>query len=169
MKTISKNLKTALLSLLFLSIIAISSVLLVGCGGDDIERDVTKLDGIIDTVQTTTVSDNGEITGFALVFLTEPSEFSATYNDAVIEAEVTTIEDYNNNGLIVSAYKYAFSFDSTSEESYNLSPIHVSVTVSEQQYEFDLTSDLLERIYPSLAWVNKFKFIYFSIINLFSF
>lgn len=151
MKTISKNLKTSLLSLLFLSILVFSSVLLVGCGGDDIEKDVTKLDGIIDTVQTTTVSDSGEITGFALIFLTEPSEFSATYNDAVIEAEKVALEDYNNNGLIVSAYRYEFSFDAIDEESYNLAPIKVNVAISEQQYEFDLTIDLLERIYPTLV------------------
>lgn len=151
MKTLSKNLKITLFSLFFLSILLISSVLLVGCGGDKIEKDVTKLDGIIDSINTTTIAESGYITGFTLIFLSEPSEFSATYNDLVIEAETATIEDYENNGLIETAYSYSFSFEGIDEESYNLSPIKVSLTILEKQYQFDLTTNLLEKIYPALS------------------
>lgn len=151
MKTLSKNFKNVIISLLCLSIFILSSILLVGCGGDNAERDVTKLDGIIEAVQTKTVDESGELTGFTLIFLSEPSEFSAIYNETTIEVEKNSIEDYENNGLIVTAYSYSLSFDAISEENYSLSPIQVNLTILEQEYEFELTTDLFERIYPSLA------------------
>lgn len=151
MKTISKNLKTLLFSLLFISILVFSSVLLVGCGENKVEKDVTKLNGIIESVKETTITDGGQYTGLDIIFLTDPTSITATYNDAVIESEKTTIEDYSNNGLVVTAYSYAFTFDAIDKDTYNSSPIHVNVVIAEKEYEFDLTTNLIERIYPSLA------------------
>ena len=148
MNTKSKNLKSIFIALLFVSIIVLTGFLMTACGGA--EKDVTKLEGIVDQVGETTNSETGDYTGLNIIFTTDPTEFSATYKDAEINYERVVIEDYNGDGSNVNAYNYLFTFDAISAEDYNADPIRVNCTINDQEYEFDLTTNLLSRIYPDL-------------------
>ncbi len=130
----------------------ITSFMLSGCGSS-VEKQVTKLNGIIDNIEISINNQTQELNGISLIFTVDPTEFSAVYNDVSIENTKTTIENYkdtNYDGVNENAYKYSFTFNEISEENYNTSSIMINCTINKQKYQFNLTTDLLNKIYPNI-------------------
>lgn len=125
---------------------------MTACGNVEPERDVTKLDGIVSQAGTSTNDADGSVNGIWIIFDKEPTEIIATYNNVKIELEKDVIDDYKGDGSGVQAWQYMASFETAVDaEEYNSNPVVINCKVEETTYEFSLTEDLLERIYPELA------------------
>lgn len=147
MKSNQKSLKTLVVIAIFTCMLVLTSIVLVGCGDDTI-RDVTRLKDVVTNSVTVVTDDSDNITAIALVFNTDPSEIAATYNEQSIEFEKTEVSSVEGS-TTETAYKYQFTLSApVTSENYNSSPILINCTIDSNTYEFTLTTDLLNRIYP---------------------
>ena len=146
-KTKSKSIIFALL----IAVLILTSFILVGCG-DNVITNVKSLNGIVDSIQ---VSTNGEnINSITIIYLAQPSSMKAIYNESELEVEPIIIEDYYNDSSNVNAYSYTYTVDNKTSEEYNLSPITINCTIDNNKYKFNLTTNLIELIYPELVEDN---------------
>lgn len=145
---IAKKTKPIIFTLLFIFIM-LTTLFLVGCD-DNIITNVTSLNGIVDRIEISSTSDDN-INSISIVFLDNPSSLDAVYGEDNIEGSYLEIEDYYNDGSNVNAYSYTFTIGEITIEDYNQSPIIISCTVDENNYRFNLTTDLISLIYPDLV------------------
>ncbi len=132
---------------LFISIIILTSFLLVGCGDNTITN-VTALNGIVDSIETSVTDDT--LYSITIVYTDEPKSLKSVYGESELEVEPTIIEDYYNDSSNITAYSYTYSLGNITVEEYNLSPITITSTFESSTYRFNLTTDLIEQIYPEL-------------------
>lgn len=132
---------------LFISIIMLTSFLLVGCGDNTITN-VTALNGIVDSIETSVTGDT--LYSITIVYTDEPKSLKSVYGESELEVEPTIIEDYYNDSSNITAYSYTYSLGNITVEEYNLSPITITSTFGSSTYRFNLTTDLIEQIYPEL-------------------
>lgn len=132
---------------LFISIIMLTSFLLVGCGDNTITN-VTALNGIVDSIETSVTDDT--LYSITIVYTDEPKSLKSVYGESELEVEPTIIEDYYNDSSNITAYSYTYSLGNITVEEYNLSPITITITFGSSTYRFNLTTDLIEQIYPEL-------------------
>lgn len=132
---------------LFISIIMLTSFLLVGCGDNTITN-VTALNGIVDSIETSVTDDT--LYSITIVYTDEPKSLKSVYGESELEVEPTIIEDYYNDSSNITAYSYTYSLGNITVEEYNLSPITITITFGNSTYRFNLTTDLIEQIYPEL-------------------
>ncbi len=132
---------------LFISIIMLTSFLLVGCGDNTITN-VTALNGIVDSIETSVTDDT--LYSITIVYTDEPKSLKSVYGESELEVEPTIIEDYYNDSSNITAYSYTYSLGNITVEEYNLSPITITSTFRSSTYRFNLTTDLIEQIYPEL-------------------
>lgn len=132
---------------LFISIIMLTSFLLVGCGDNTITN-VTALNGIVDSIETSVTDDT--LYSITIVYTDEPKSLKSVYGESELEVEPTIIEDYYNDSSNITAYSYTYSLGNITVEEYNLSPITITSTFESSTYRFNLTTDLIEQIYPEL-------------------
>ena len=142
---INKSLFYTLLSLFLM----LASVLLIGCG-DNTVTDVESLNGIVKELSISRSSETTNINGISITFTTQPSSLSATYQDQVLESTATTIEDYYNDNTLITAYVYSFSFTEITQQEYDLNPISLTFKIEDTSYKCNITTNLLELIYPEL-------------------
>ena len=107
MKINQKSLKTLVVIAIFTCILILTSIMLVGCGDDTI-RDVTRLKDVVTNSVTVVTDDSDNITAIALVFNTDPSEITSTYNEQSIEFEKTEVSSIEGS-TTDTAYKYQFT------------------------------------------------------------
>lgn len=134
--------------LILICLLVFTSLSLFGCG-DNVITNVTSLSGIVDIVQISTVDDN--LNSITITYLTEVTGVTATYGENQLEVEPVVIEDYYNDSSNITAYSYTYTIDSISIEEYNLSPITINMSVGNNQYRFNLTTNLISLIYPELV------------------
>lgn len=146
---INKSLLYTLLSLFLM----LASVLLIGCG-DNTVTDVESLNGIVKELSISRSSETTNINGISITFTTQPSSLSSTYQDQVLESTVTTIEDYYNDNTLITAYVYSFSFTEITQQEYDLNPISLTFKIEDTSYKCNITTNLLELIYPELQYNN---------------
>lgn len=132
---------------LFMSIIMLTSFLIVGCGDNTITN-VTALNGIVDSIETSVTDDT--LYSITIVYTDEPKSLKSVYGESELEVEPTIIEDYYNDSSNITAYSYTYSLGNITVEEYNLSPITITITFGNSTYRFNLTTDLIEQIYPEL-------------------
>ena len=132
---------------LFISIIMLTSFLLVGCGDNTITN-VTALNGIVDSIETSVTDDT--LYSITIVYTDEPKSLKSVYGESELEVEPTIIEDYYNDSSNITACSYTYSLGNITVEEYNLSPITITITFGNSTYRFNLTTDLIEQIYPEL-------------------
>lgn len=132
---------------LFISIIMLTSFLLVGCGDNTITN-VTALNGIVDSIEISVTDDT--LYSITIVYTDEPKSLKSVYGESELEVEPTIIEDYYNDSSNITAYSYTYSLGNITVEEYNLSPITITSTFRSSTYRFNLTTDLIEQIYPEL-------------------
>ena len=128
-------------------ILLLASFILVGCGDNTI-TDITSLRGIVEQVKISTSGEN--INSITIVYLSKPSKIEANYNDAKLETTEVLIEDYYNDSTNVTAYSYTFEIENITTEEYNLSPITIKCSVNNNNYKFNLSTDLIENIYSDI-------------------
>lgn len=138
--------KTLILSFLAI-ILALSSFLLIGCGDDTITN-ISALNGIVKDVSVTKNNETSLVNGVSITFVSQPANFSATYQGQTIKGQLLTKEDYYDDNTLVTAYIYVFTMTDIAEEEYNQNPIVVSCDLSGNSYRFNLTTNLLQSIYP---------------------
>ncbi len=138
----------SLIFTIFAFLLIITSFIFVGCGDNTI-TDVTSLNGIVDSVETTTTNEN--LQSITVIFVAEPSSISAKYGEENLETTAVEIEDYYNDSSNVTAYSYTFNLDEITIEDYNLSPIVITCSVNNYNYRFNLSTDLISLIYPELS------------------
>lgn len=125
----------------------LTSFLLVGCGDNTITN-VTALNGIVDSIETSVTDDT--LYSITIVYTDEPKSLKSVYGESELEVEPTIIEDYYNDSSNITAYSYTYSLGNITVEEYNLSPITITITFGSSTYRFNLTTDLIEQIYPEL-------------------
>ncbi len=138
----------SLIFTIFAFLLIITSFIFVGCGDNTI-TDVTSLNGIVDSVETTTTNEN--LQSITIIFVAEPSSISAKYGEENLETTAVEIEDYYNDSSNVTAYSYTFTLDEITIEDYNLSPIVITCSVNNYSYRFNLSTGLISLIYPELS------------------
>lgn len=125
----------------------LTSFLLVGCGDNTITN-VTALNGIVDSIEISVTDDT--LYSITIVYTDEPKSLKSVYGESELEVEPTIIEDYYNDSSNITAYSYTYSLGNITVEEYNLSPITITSTFESSTYRFNLTTDLIEQIYPEL-------------------
>ena len=146
-----------LLSLLACMIVVmIGGIMLTGCNNPstDPERNLAKIyEAGVDQGGYRESEENVEAVW--VIFRVDPSSISATFDGNTINAEKTTIENYDGSDSNVTAYQYLYELDSPVQiEAYDANPITITCTINGTLYEFTLTTDFSDRIFDAVISVE---------------
>ena len=128
-----------------IAVALIGGFLLASCG-EKVVTDYSELVNVIAQAGSAINDEDNTVTTVYVSFNSEPTSIKATYNGNKVTLEKTS---YDNEGVTEYQYLYTTT-ESISVEDYNQNPVIIQCTIDGTNYEFNLTTNLIDQLFEAI-------------------